>query len=67
MTLSTLTVHIIYILYFQVKTTKTAPILYGSIVRFLLYGDHDGDIYATGGVVQIAVVKIAVKSTVWKD
>ncbi|KAK6490749.1 structural maintenance of chromosomes flexible hinge domain-containing protein 1 [Huso huso] len=39
----------------MVKTTKTAPILYGSIVRFLLYGDHDGDIYATGGVVQIAV------------
>ncbi|XP_041101320.1 structural maintenance of chromosomes flexible hinge domain-containing protein 1 [Polyodon spathula] len=39
----------------MVKTTKTAPILYGSIVRFLLYGDHDGDVYATGGVVQIAV------------
>ncbi|XP_029446943.1 LOW QUALITY PROTEIN: structural maintenance of chromosomes flexible hinge domain-containing protein 1 [Rhinatrema bivittatum] len=38
-----------------VKTIKTVPIFYGSIVKFLLYGDHDGDVYATGGEVQIAV------------
>ncbi|XP_078396761.1 structural maintenance of chromosomes flexible hinge domain-containing protein 1 [Cetorhinus maximus] len=38
-----------------VKTLKTLPIIYGSIVRFLLYGDHEGDVYSTGGEVQIAV------------
>uniref|UniRef100_A0A4W3JDR8 Structural maintenance of chromosomes flexible hinge domain containing 1 n=1 Tax=Callorhinchus milii TaxID=7868 RepID=A0A4W3JDR8_CALMI len=27
-----------------VKTIKTVPIIYGSIVRFLLYGDHEGDV-----------------------
>uniref|UniRef100_A0A493SXT1 Structural maintenance of chromosomes flexible hinge domain containing 1 n=1 Tax=Anas platyrhynchos platyrhynchos TaxID=8840 RepID=A0A493SXT1_ANAPP len=38
-----------------VKTTKTLPIFYGSIENFFLYGDHDGDIFATGGEVQIAL------------
>ncbi|NP_001245095.1 structural maintenance of chromosomes flexible hinge domain-containing protein 1 isoform X1 [Macaca thibetana thibetana] len=38
-----------------VKTIKTLPLFYGSIVRFFLYGDHDGEVYATGGEVQIAV------------
>ncbi|XP_074390538.1 structural maintenance of chromosomes flexible hinge domain-containing protein 1-like isoform X1 [Zonotrichia albicollis] len=38
-----------------VKTTKTHPIFYGSIEKFYLYGDHDGDIFATGGEVQIAL------------
>ncbi|XP_028922030.1 structural maintenance of chromosomes flexible hinge domain-containing protein 1 isoform X1 [Ornithorhynchus anatinus] len=38
-----------------VKTTKTLPLFYGSIVKFFLYGDHDGDVYATGGEVQIAM------------
>ncbi|XP_043921496.1 structural maintenance of chromosomes flexible hinge domain-containing protein 1 [Protopterus annectens] len=38
-----------------VKTIKTQPIIYGSIVHFLLYGYHDGDVYATGGEVQIVV------------
>ncbi|XP_005997938.1 structural maintenance of chromosomes flexible hinge domain-containing protein 1 isoform X1 [Latimeria chalumnae] len=38
-----------------VKTIKKNPLFYGSVVRFLLYGDHDGDVYATGGEVQIAV------------
>lgn len=41
----------------QVKTTKTHPIFYGSIEKFFLYGDHDGDIFATGGEVQIALVR----------
>uniref|UniRef100_U3JUU2 Structural maintenance of chromosomes flexible hinge domain-containing protein 1 n=1 Tax=Ficedula albicollis TaxID=59894 RepID=U3JUU2_FICAL len=38
-----------------VKSVKTHPILYGSIEKFYLYGDHDGDIFATGGEVQIAL------------
>ncbi|XP_067835802.1 structural maintenance of chromosomes flexible hinge domain-containing protein 1 isoform X2 [Heptranchias perlo] len=38
-----------------VKTIKTLPIIYGSIVRFLLYGDHEGDVFSTGGEVQIVV------------
>uniref|UniRef100_A0A4W3K7P6 Structural maintenance of chromosomes flexible hinge domain containing 1 n=1 Tax=Callorhinchus milii TaxID=7868 RepID=A0A4W3K7P6_CALMI len=38
-----------------VKTIKTVPIIYGSIVRFLLYGDHEGDVFSTGGEVQIVV------------
>ncbi|XP_068251946.1 structural maintenance of chromosomes flexible hinge domain-containing protein 1 isoform X1 [Nyctibius grandis] len=38
-----------------VKTIKTLPILYGTIEKFFLYGDHDGDIFATGGEVQIAL------------
>ncbi|XP_069777834.1 structural maintenance of chromosomes flexible hinge domain-containing protein 1 isoform X2 [Narcine bancroftii] len=39
----------------MVKTVKTLPIIYGSIVRFLLYGDHEGDVFSTGGEVQIAM------------
>ncbi|XP_053252419.1 structural maintenance of chromosomes flexible hinge domain-containing protein 1 isoform X1 [Podarcis raffonei] len=38
-----------------VKTIKTVPLLYGTIRKFFLYGDHDGDVYATGGEVQIAL------------
>ncbi|KAM3928403.1 structural maintenance of chromosomes flexible hinge domain-containing protein 1 [Leptodactylus fuscus] len=38
-----------------VKTIKTVPLIYGSIVKFLLYGNHDGDVYSTGGEVQIAL------------
>ncbi|XP_009301910.2 structural maintenance of chromosomes flexible hinge domain-containing protein 1 isoform X1 [Danio rerio] len=38
-----------------VKTVKTKPILYGSILQFLLYGACDGDVYATGGFAQIAL------------
>lgn len=40
----------------QVKTVKTHPIIFGSIMQFLLYGDHEEDVYATGGHVQLAVV-----------
>ncbi|MCI4377610.1 hypothetical protein PGIGA_G00205450 [Pangasianodon gigas] len=39
----------------QVKTMKTQPNLYGTVVQFLLYGDHEDDVYATGGHVQIAL------------
>ncbi|XP_053101695.1 structural maintenance of chromosomes flexible hinge domain-containing protein 1 isoform X3 [Hemicordylus capensis] len=38
-----------------VKTIKTHSKLYGTIISFFLYGDHDGDVYATGGQVQIAL------------
>ncbi|KAG8571143.1 hypothetical protein GDO81_011539 [Engystomops pustulosus] len=38
-----------------VKTIKTAPLIYGSIVKFLLYGNHEGDVYSTGGEVQISL------------
>uniref|UniRef100_A0A672NIU3 Structural maintenance of chromosomes flexible hinge domain containing 1 n=1 Tax=Sinocyclocheilus grahami TaxID=75366 RepID=A0A672NIU3_SINGR len=38
-----------------VKSVKTNPVFVGSIVHFLLYGEHEGDVYATGGYVQIAL------------
>ncbi|XP_051755172.1 structural maintenance of chromosomes flexible hinge domain-containing protein 1 [Ctenopharyngodon idella] len=38
-----------------VKSVKTQPILFGSVVQFLLYGDYEDDVYATGGHVQIAL------------
>ncbi|KAL4001171.1 hypothetical protein ACER0C_006470 [Sarotherodon galilaeus] len=37
-----------------VKTHNTNPILYGKVVRFLLYGNFDGDVYATGGQVEVS-------------
>lgn len=39
------------------KTIKTLPLYYGSIEKFFLYGNHDGEVYATGGEVQIAMVR----------
>ncbi|XP_062850084.1 structural maintenance of chromosomes flexible hinge domain-containing protein 1 isoform X2 [Trichomycterus rosablanca] len=38
-----------------IKTVRTVPVLYGSIIQFLLYGDHERDVFATGGYVQIAL------------
>ncbi|KAM5157298.1 structural maintenance of chromosomes flexible hinge domain-containing protein 1 [Mantella aurantiaca] len=38
-----------------VKTVKTQPIIYGKVVKFLLYGNHDGEVYSTGGEVLIAL------------
>uniref|UniRef100_A0AAX7VQI9 SMC hinge domain-containing protein n=1 Tax=Astatotilapia calliptera TaxID=8154 RepID=A0AAX7VQI9_ASTCA len=35
-----------------VKTHNTNPILYGKVVQFLLHGNFDGDVYATGGQVE---------------
>ncbi|XP_071854423.1 structural maintenance of chromosomes flexible hinge domain-containing protein 1-like isoform X2 [Apostichopus japonicus] len=32
-----------------VRTTRTNPIIYGTIKNFLLFGFHDGDVFATGG------------------
>ncbi|XP_053383340.1 structural maintenance of chromosomes flexible hinge domain-containing protein 1-like isoform X2 [Mercenaria mercenaria] len=36
-----------------VKILRTNPPLLGSINRILLYGDHQGDVYATGGDLEI--------------
>ncbi|XP_042366251.1 structural maintenance of chromosomes flexible hinge domain-containing protein 1 [Plectropomus leopardus] len=47
-----------------VKTQKTQPIMYGSVVRFLLYGKHDGDIFATGGQVELALEPKAFHDTI---
>ncbi|KAJ8376703.1 hypothetical protein SKAU_G00072830 [Synaphobranchus kaupii] len=38
-----------------VKSMKTHPILFGTIVQFLLYGDHEDDVHSTGGQVQVAM------------
>ncbi|XP_044033095.1 structural maintenance of chromosomes flexible hinge domain-containing protein 1 isoform X2 [Siniperca chuatsi] len=38
-----------------VKSQKTVPILYGTVVRFLLYGDYKGDVFASGGQVEVAL------------
>uniref|UniRef100_A0A3B4EVL0 Structural maintenance of chromosomes flexible hinge domain containing 1 n=1 Tax=Pundamilia nyererei TaxID=303518 RepID=A0A3B4EVL0_9CICH len=37
-----------------VKTHNTNPILYGKVVQFLLHGNFDGDVYATGGKVEVS-------------
>ncbi|XP_029313476.1 structural maintenance of chromosomes flexible hinge domain-containing protein 1 [Cottoperca gobio] len=38
-----------------VKSHKTQPILYGRVIRFLLYGKHDGNIFAEEGQVEMAL------------
>uniref|UniRef100_A0A8C4S0L8 Structural maintenance of chromosomes flexible hinge domain containing 1 n=1 Tax=Erpetoichthys calabaricus TaxID=27687 RepID=A0A8C4S0L8_ERPCA len=38
-----------------IKSMKTSPLVFGSISHFLLHGDYDGDVYATGGEVMIIV------------
>ncbi|KAG7523924.1 structural maintenance of chromosomes flexible hinge domain-containing protein 1 [Solea senegalensis] len=38
-----------------VKSQKTQPIIHGTIIQFLLYGDHDKDVFATGGQVEISL------------
>ncbi|XP_039206965.1 structural maintenance of chromosomes flexible hinge domain-containing protein 1 isoform X2 [Crotalus tigris] len=38
-----------------VRSVKKTPVYHGRIQHFYLYGDHDGDVYATGGDVQIAL------------
>lgn len=42
--------------FMQVKSQKTVPIVYGSVIQFLLYGDYKEDVYATGGLVEVALV-----------
>ncbi|XP_054478573.1 structural maintenance of chromosomes flexible hinge domain-containing protein 1 [Anoplopoma fimbria] len=38
-----------------VKSQKTVPIIHGHVVRFLLYGKHDGSVFATGGEVEVVL------------
>uniref|UniRef100_A0A3B4TXY3 Structural maintenance of chromosomes flexible hinge domain containing 1 n=1 Tax=Seriola dumerili TaxID=41447 RepID=A0A3B4TXY3_SERDU len=38
-----------------VKSQKTNPIHHGTVVRFLLYGDHRNDVFATGGQVEVCL------------
>ncbi|XP_070603694.1 structural maintenance of chromosomes flexible hinge domain-containing protein 1 isoform X2 [Erythrolamprus reginae] len=38
-----------------VKSIKKSPVLHGRIQHFYLYGNHTGDVYGTGGDVQIAL------------
>uniref|UniRef100_A0A673BK14 Structural maintenance of chromosomes flexible hinge domain containing 1 n=1 Tax=Sphaeramia orbicularis TaxID=375764 RepID=A0A673BK14_9TELE len=38
-----------------VKSQKTQPIIYGTVVRFLLHGNYDGDVFATGGLVEVCL------------
>lgn len=45
----------------QVKSQKTQPILHGTIVQFLLYGDHAEDVLAAGGQVEVSLVR----KTLW--
>lgn len=52
----------VFLSHFQVKSVKTQPILFGSVVQFLLYGDYEDDVYATGGHVQIALVRKLINS-----
>uniref|UniRef100_A0A7N8YG44 Structural maintenance of chromosomes flexible hinge domain containing 1 n=1 Tax=Mastacembelus armatus TaxID=205130 RepID=A0A7N8YG44_9TELE len=40
-----------------VKSQRTNPTLYGKVVRFLLYGNYKGDVFATGGQVEVALVR----------
>lgn len=44
-------------LFIQVKSQKTQPILYGTVIQFLLYGNYKGDVFATGGQVEVAMVR----------
>ncbi|KAI8505876.1 inactivation of X chromosome by DNA methylation [Branchiostoma belcheri] len=36
-----------------VRTQRTVPIIYGTIQRFLLHGDYEGEVFATGGEMEI--------------
>ncbi|RVE58686.1 hypothetical protein OJAV_G00196640 [Oryzias javanicus] len=38
-----------------VKSQKKKPTLYGTVVRFLLHGVYDGDVFATGGEVEVTL------------
>uniref|UniRef100_A0A3B4YKE3 Structural maintenance of chromosomes flexible hinge domain containing 1 n=1 Tax=Seriola lalandi dorsalis TaxID=1841481 RepID=A0A3B4YKE3_SERLL len=38
-----------------VKSQKTNPIHHGTVVRFLLYGEHKSDVFATGGQVEVCL------------
>ena len=37
------------------RVIKTLPHVYGTVKRFLLLGEYNGDVYATGGEVEVAL------------
>ena len=39
--------------FLQIRTQRTVPLICGTVKRFLLFGDHDGDVFATGGEMEI--------------
>ena len=43
----------------QVKVHRASAPLYGTIQCFMLNGDYDGDVFSTGGEVEIAQVRPA--------
>ena len=49
---------LLFMIFLQVRTLRTNPVVYGSIKRFFLYGHHDGDVYATGGEMELQQVSI---------
>ncbi|XP_053268634.1 structural maintenance of chromosomes flexible hinge domain-containing protein 1 [Pleuronectes platessa] len=36
-----------------VKSQRTQPIIHGTVLQFLLQGQHDKDVFATGGLVEV--------------
>lgn len=40
----------------QVKILRTTPVLLGTIKNFYLYGEHEGDTFATGGIIYCCFV-----------
>ena len=45
----------------QVKVHRASAPLYGTIQCFMLNGDYDGDVFSTGGEVEIAQVRLAAR------
>uniref|UniRef100_A0A8C4HNU0 Structural maintenance of chromosomes flexible hinge domain containing 1 n=1 Tax=Dicentrarchus labrax TaxID=13489 RepID=A0A8C4HNU0_DICLA len=37
------------------RSQKTLPILYGTVVQFFLFGNYKGDVFATGGQVEVSL------------
>ncbi|CAH3190669.1 unnamed protein product, partial [Porites lobata] len=39
--------------YDWIRMQQTLPLICGTVKRFVLFGDHDGDVFATGGEMEI--------------
>ena len=44
---------LLLLLCLQVRVARVLPVAYGIVERFLLYGDFDDDVFATGGDVEV--------------
>ncbi|CAH3188144.1 unnamed protein product, partial [Porites lobata] len=44
--------------YDWIRMQWTLPLICGTVKRFVLFGDHDGDVFATGGEMEIVQEKI---------